>query len=88
MDIKIVYEDGYEYTDSVESTEPINPQDPWGHPDVDSVSLQADMDYAEHMGWAEDGDDRYEFDSIARADEDKKALWVNGELIWKSKSTL
>lgn len=85
MDIKIVYKDGYEYTDSVESTEPINPEDPWGHPDVDDASLQADMEYVDHKGWPEDYVEG--FDSIAKADEQVVELWVNGELLWK-KSTL
>ena len=82
MDIKIVYKDGYEYTDSVESTEPINPEDPWGHTEVDYALPQANMEYADHMGWPED------FDSLEKADEQVVELWVDGELIWKSNSTL
>ena len=79
MDIKIVYEDGFEYTDSVESTEPINPEDPWGHTEVDYALPQANMAYVGHMGWVED------FDSLEKADEQVVELWVNGELIWKGR---
>ena len=85
MDIKIVYQDGFEYTDSVESKEPINPEDPWGHYEVDAVSEQANMAYVDHKGWPEDIVEG--FDSLAKADEQVVELWVDGKLIWK-KSTL
>lgn len=70
--IKIVYEDGYVYTD----TDEIKGEPTLENPVIDAIMLQANMDYVVHMGWSED------FDSLNKADELIKEVWVDDNMIF------
>lgn len=71
-EIKIVYEDGYVYTDTGEVKGELTIENQV----IDATMLQANMDYVVHMGWSED------FYSLNKADELIKEVWVGDNRVF------